>query len=116
MEQIELTASARLVIRSSDPNLEGAFGRGCAMLLDGVEVHKSLNKSAKAIGMAYSKAWRLIKEAEAQLGFDLLVRDGARGSELTEKGRALLLTYRRLEDEVQELLDRRLPELFVERS
>ena len=74
---------------------------------------RSLNRAAKRIGMAYSKAWRIIKEAEEQLGCELLARNGARGSTLTDDGQRVLAAYRQLEQELNDLLDRRLPELLA---
>ena len=38
--------------------------------------------AAKGMGMAYSKAWRIIKDTEAALDLQLLNRDGAHGSDL----------------------------------
>ena len=107
-----ISASARLTVNGSDRDLPGTFGYGCVLLLEGVEREHSLNRAAKSLGMAYSKAWRLVKEAEAQLGVTLLDRDGARGSTLTQEGRHALDAYRTLQSEVDELLVRRSPELF----
>lgn len=112
---MHLQGSARLLITAADEQLPGAFGQGCALLLEGVERDRSLNQAAKAIGMAYSKAWRLVREAEAHLGFELLVREGARGSHLTVEGKQALLAYRTLQHEVEELLEQRMPELFGNR-
>ena len=109
---MSVTASARLTINGPDRELPGTFGYGCVLLLEGVEEEHSLNRAAKRLGMAYSKAWRLVKEAEGQLGVTLLDRDGARGSTLTPAGQQALDGYRTLQAEVDELLERRAPELF----
>ena len=87
-----IKARARLTFVSDD-NLPGAFGQGIALLMDGVEEEHSLNRAAKRMGMAYSKAWRIIKETEAALGFQLLNRDGAHGSTLTDEGNTILDAY-----------------------
>ena len=110
---MSVTASARLTVNGPDRELPGTFGYGCVLLLEGVEEEHSLNRAAKRLGMAYSKAWRLVKEAEGQLGVALLDRDGARGSTLTPAGRQALDAYRALQAEVDELLARRAPELFA---
>ncbi len=59
--------------------------------------------------MAYSKAWRIIKDTEDSLGLKLLVRDGAHGSTLTEEGSRLVDAYLAIQDrlsrEAQELFD-----------
>ena len=50
------------------------FGRGIVQLLEGVDRTGSLFAVAREIGMAYSKAWRLIKDTE-EFGVGLLNRD-----------------------------------------
>lgn len=107
-----ITAHARITLTNDALDLPGAFGRGCADLLEGVKDLHSLNRSAKRLGMAYSKAWRIIKEAEGQLGCELLVREGARGSSLTPEGEHVLTSFRTIESEVNKLLACRIPELF----
>lgn len=107
-----LSAHARLTISDDARDLPGAFGGGCAALLEGVAEEGSLNRAAKRMGMAYSKAWRIVREAEGHLGCELLVRDGAHGSRLTPEGERALLAYRTLQSEIDELILMRMPELF----
>lgn len=107
-----IKASARLILQGEDPSEPGAYGPGCVQLMEGVEREHSLNRAAKDLGMAYSKAWRIMKEAEQQLGCELLLRDGARGSSLTADGRRVLSAYHELQAEIDGLLARRLPELL----
>lgn len=107
-----LKAHARVTSIDDERDLPGVFGRGCAQLLAGVAEEHSLNRAAKRLGMAYSKAWRIVREAEAQLGCELLLRDGARGSTLTPEGEHALAAFQTLEAEVNELIARRVPELF----
>lgn len=107
-----LSAHARLTISNDTRDLPGAFGGGCAALLEGVADEGSLNRAAKRMGMAYSKAWRIVREAEAHLNCELLTRDGARGSRLTPEGERALKGYRELQREVDELIARRLRELL----
>ena len=107
-----LSAHARLTISDDTRDLPGAFGGGCAALLEGVADEGSLNRAAKRMGMAYSKAWRIVREAEAHLDCELLTRDGARGSRLTPEGERALKGYRELQREVDELVARRLRELL----
>lgn len=107
-----LTAHARLTISREGSDLPGAYGGGCAALLAGVEEEGSLNRAAKRMGMAYSKAWRIVRESEAHLGFKLLQRDGARGSHLTADGKRALDAYRQLQQEIDELIEKRLESLL----
>lgn len=48
------------------------FGPGVAVLLRRVRELHSLRAAAMSIGMAYSKAWTILKNAQLSLGFKLL--------------------------------------------
>ena len=91
----------RLAIVNPDGKNRSEFGRGIANLCRGVRETGSLNAAAKQMGMAYSKAWRIIKDTESILGVQLLNRDGAHGSTLTEEGETLLNTYDALSEKLQ---------------
>jgi molybdate transport repressor ModE-like protein len=90
------------------------FGPGIAELLERVDRLHSLRKATIEMDMAYSKAWRIVKTAEENLGFKLLKSvtggRGGGGAELTEDARRFLTSYRRLEKLVREYTD----EAFVE--
>ena len=73
------------------------FGPGVAELLRRVEREKSLRAAAISMAMAYSKAWTIIKTAEAKLGFKLLVsttggKNGG-GATLSPEAVKLLAAY-----------------------
>ena len=76
---------------------EKSFGPGVAELLRRVKEERSLRAAAISMAMAYSKAWTVIKNAEATLGFPLLVsttggKNGG-GATLSPKAEALLSAY-----------------------
>ena len=96
-----LKPTIRLSILNPDAESGSLFGRGIASLCLGVRETGSLNAAAKGMGMAYSKAWRIIKDTEAALDLQLLNRDGAHGSDLTEAGNKLLDTYLAIEEKLQ---------------
>lgn len=96
-----LKPTIRLSIVNPDAESGSLFGRGIASLCLGVRETGSLNAAAKGMGMAYSKAWRIIKDTEAALDLQLLNRDGAHGSDLTEAGNKLLDTYLAIEEKLQ---------------
>ena len=78
---------------------EKCFGPGVAALLTLVKTCHSLRAAAMEMGMAYSKAWTILKNAEEQLGFKLLLsttggKHGG-GAQLTAQGEALLAAYAR---------------------
>ena len=58
---MEYKTTAKLVIQACDKDLPGVFGHGCVLLLQGIAREHSLNRAAKSMGMAYSKAWRIVK-------------------------------------------------------
>ena len=96
-----LKPTIRLSIMNPDAESGSLFGRGIASLCLGVRETGSLNAAAKGMGMAYSKAWRIIKDTEAALDLQLLNRDGAHGSDLTVAGNKLLDTYLDIEEKLQ---------------
>ena len=73
------------------------FGNGLAQLLAIVDKTHSLNTAATEMGMAYSKAWKIIKKAEAHLDFPLTIRQiggtSGGGSRLSPEGRKFLESY-----------------------
>lgn len=82
---------------------EKFFGEGPYRLLKKVEETGSLHASAMALGMAYSKATKLLNNAEMSLGFPLTVRRiGGRsggGSELTVEAKNFMKCYEAFRDE-----------------
>ncbi|MCQ5130051.1 LysR family transcriptional regulator [Butyricicoccus faecihominis] len=110
MEHGGLRYSLKIRLRAS----ETFFGPGLAELLLLVGESHSLNVAAHTMGMAYSKAWRIVKAAEAELRYPLLERkvggvDGG-GSEVTPRGRDLITRYQAfaaaLAEEADRLFDR----------
>lgn len=90
------------------------FGPGIAELLERVDRLHSLRKATIEMSMAYSKAWRIVKTAEENLGFKLLSSvtggKGGGGAVLTDDAIRFLTSYRRLEKSVRQYAD----EAFVE--
>ena len=102
MEAADFEIDVKIILRKKGtPRHAPALGRGVVELCRLVERKGSLNQAARAMGMAYSKAWRIMKQTEEAFGFPLLNRDGAHGSTLTPEGSELLRIY----DAAQERLD-----------
>lgn len=76
---------------------EKCFGPGIAQLLRRVEELHSLRSAAISMGMAYSKAWTIVKASQASLGFPLLnSTTGGKhggGAVLTPEADKLLCVY-----------------------
>lgn len=101
----QLKPHIKLTIENPKSSENAAFGPGIAALCEGVRETGSLNAAAKNMQMAYSKAWRVIRETEDALGFALLDRDGAHGSTLTKNGSKILDTYLKLQADLQKRAD-----------
>jgi len=92
----ELDIKTRITLHAAGNTDRHGFGKGIEMLLSGVARLGSLNKAAKELGMAYSKAWNIVRRVEDQLQVELIDRHGPHGSDLTEEGRLLLEHYREM--------------------
>lgn len=97
-----LHAQIKIMVTASGDRKGPSFGHGAAILLRGVEENGSLNKTAKDLHMAYSKAWSMMKKVEEGLGFQLLERYGARGSVLTDEGKRFLELFDEYSKDVDE--------------
>lgn len=111
-DDLRLTVTLRLLDREG----QRRFGPGVAALLEEVREKRSLRAAAGAMGMAYSKAWRIVRSAEEAFGYKLLDstiggRNGG-GAALTEEAEALLSAYRALRDEVGAYAQKRFEERF----
>ena len=101
-----------------DENNEKFFGEGPARLLRGVEQTGSLRAAALSMNMAYTKALKLIRNAEAALGFALIHRciggrDGG-GSQLTDRGKEWIQRYEAYRDACRQANSRLYLEFFPE--
>jgi molybdate transport system regulatory protein len=92
------------------------FGLGPMMLI--LKTHKlgSLNKAAMDMDMSYSKALALIKTAEEELGFKILIRqaggkDGG-GSIITEEAKELIRKYEEFNRRASEAIKEIYNEIF----
>lgn len=86
-----------------------SFGPGVAMLLEQVEKYGSINAACSHMNMAYSKAWKILKAAENDMGIALLRRvtggKGGGSSELTEEGQILLERYHLFSQEADQAIE-----------
>ena len=105
-----------VTLRLLDGEGQRRFGPGVAALLEEVREKRSLRAAAGSMGMAYSKAWRIVRTAEDALGHKLLDstiggRHGG-GAALTEEAEAWLAAYQALREEVDAFAQRRFQERF----
>ena len=87
----------KLTIRLYSGDSTRCFGPGIAALLHQVAERHSLRSAAAAMGMAYSKAWRIIRTAEDVFGCKMLnsTIGGSHGggASLTPEAERLLSAY-----------------------
>lgn len=99
----------KVKVRLYDENDVKFFGKGVEQLLGFIDQEGSLNLASKKMGIAYSKAWKILHVAEEGLGFELLKKkSGGRhggGSTLTPQGREFLEKYQAFEREIWESSD-----------
>jgi len=95
---------------------EKCFGPGIAALLRRIEKFHSLRSAAASMGMAYSKAWMILKSCEEHLGFKLVNatiggKNGG-GATLTENAAKMLAAYDEYCAEIYAYADRLSDEKF----
>lgn len=95
---------------------EKCFGPGVAELLRRVQQERSLRAAAISMGMAYSKAWTVIKNSEAALGFKLLVsttggKNGG-GATLSPEAERLLAAYEEYRNHLRQYAQEQFPLYF----
>ena len=93
------------------------FGPGVAEFLILVDQSNSMQTACKEMEMSYSKGWKMLKIAEAQLGIQFLERQtgGSKGgfSVLTPEGKAFLEKFRRMEAAVQAAAEAAFEKIFL---
>lgn len=97
-------------------NQEMDFGKGVVELLDLCDQYGSLSRAYKEMGMSNSKAWKIIKRAEEDLGYELVhtIRGGNHGggSFLTPEGKILVHKYKVFKEKVDMYTDEVFKEIF----
>lgn len=93
------------------------FGPGIARLLELVNEHKNLQKASVLMEMSYTKAWKIIKRAEKNLGIRLIKGQtggvGGGSSELTKEGLDLLNKYNKMYDKIDIYVKKTYHNIFV---
>lgn len=81
---------------------EKTFGEGPYLILKGIQEMGSLRKAAMSMDMAYTKALKIIKRAEKNMGYKLTERtiggQGGGGSKLTDNATVLMERYEELSE------------------
>ena len=92
------------------------FSVGPMELFEKIEAYSSIKKASGAMGMSYTKALRIIRTAEDELGFPLVVSEkggNIRGqTRLTEKGKKVLTAFQEIYNEVSAYAEKLFAEKF----
>jgi len=106
----------KMAIRIYDDTGGKAFGSGVAELLRKIESTGSLNKAAKEMELAYSKAWKILDVAEQKLGIVLVDRtiggQHGGGSRLTQEGLRFLEKYEAFAEKSRVIVEALFRETF----
>lgn len=85
---------------------EKFFGPGICELLEKIRETGSIQAAAAGMEMSYSKAWKILKRAEQEMGTELITRvsGGKNGgsSTLTKAGEETVRVFREIETKVTE--------------
>ncbi len=100
---------------ATDQN-EKFYGPGVQDLLYGIQEYGSVKEACEKMSLSYSKGRRILKHAEAALGYPLVVRQqgGALGgsARITPEAADFMERYRKLADAVAEYTKEQLKQLF----
>ena len=95
---------------------ERFYGPGVQDLLAGIREYGSVKKACAAMNLSYTKGRRILKHAEAALGYKLAERQqgGLAGgsAKLTPQAEDFMLRYSKLTDSVSEFALQQLQALF----
>jgi molybdate transport system regulatory protein len=111
-----VTIRLDLADKHGEPRL-GRVGPGKIALLEQIGLQGSISAAARAEGLSYRRAWRMIDEMNRLFAAPLVEAEagGAKGgaARVTEIGTELLQAYRAIETDAQELGARRLAQIVA---
>ncbi len=115
-EQVELAFQTDVTLKRPDACFDGVT----ASFLEAVDETGSMLGACQLCSISYSKGWKMVKIAEAQLGITFLSRQpgGSKGgfSALTEEGKEFLKRFRRMEQMVRDAAELAFQEVFCDDS
>ncbi len=95
---------------------EPVFGSGRRSLFKGIVKYGSINKAAKKTNISYRKALSYIQTMEQRLGTKLIERRAGGihggGAKLTNEAKEFLKKYEKLENGINEILDKKFLKVF----
>ena len=85
------------------------IGKGGAEILEAVDKESSISKAAETLGMSYRYVWNYLQEIQDTLEQPIVVtykggKAGGGGAKLTDLGRNLLVEYKQVERNLENIL------------
>jgi molybdate transport system regulatory protein len=109
-QRVRIELKPRLIVGD-----ERALGPGKADLLEQIAHLGSISAAAKAMDMSYSRAWALVDAMNRHFQAPVVAAatggKGGGGAQVTEFGRKVLATYRRVQAALELAADAQLAEL-----
>ena len=98
---IHIAPTIKLSLVNKNSDAKSVLGKGVITLMRYIDEGHSLNKAAKEMNMAYSKAWRIIKNTSEALDCEQVKSTRPTGSKLTAQGKILLDLYNKMEEHLK---------------
>ncbi len=97
-----MNCAVKLIIGENRPSV----GPGVFALLRAIDEKASVSEAARSLDLSYSKAWKIIRQAEENLGKKLVLRKsggpGGGSAQVTPEGLALIKAFRKTEKQVSD--------------
>lgn len=97
-------------------NNEVFFGPGLVKVLKEINDAGSVKEASRITGISYSKIWKIIRTAEKEVGFDLVVRSrgGALGgvAHTTKQCDEMIKLYEKLSNDVSNYAKKQFGKIF----
>lgn len=107
---------ARIRVTLTTDDGERFYGPGVQELLTGIREYRSVKEACAAMELSYSKGRRILRHAEAALGYQLVKRQqgGAAGgsAELTPQAEQFIRHYQSLTEHINAYAMERMDEAF----
>lgn len=113
-KESHIAPAIKLSFVNPQSDSRSVLGKGVVTLMRNIEKTGSLNKAAKNLNMAYSKAWRILKNTSDAFGCELVKSVRPTGSVLTEEGKLLLELYEKMDLHLRREADKFFLELLLQ--
>ena len=106
----------RVITRVKICNSVPFFSIGPMELLEKIDTHCSIKQATAAMGMSYTKALRIIRTIEDELGFPVVISEKGGNNhgetKLTEKGKQVLVAYKEIYADVSRYAEKLVSKKF----